>query len=49
MEEYLKDNGNVCLENAPFGDSVYGNFVRMSKNSQMKKLDLGGGKGKKFE
>ena len=38
----------MCLENAPFGNSVY-DFVRMSKNSLMKKFCLGDGGEKKFE
>ena len=46
-EEYLKDNKNIYIENARLG--AYGNFVRMSKNSLMKKIDLDDGKVKKFE
>ena len=48
-EEYLKDNKNIYQENANFDNSVYGNFVRISKKSSTKKLDLNVGKGKKFE
>ena len=48
-EEYLKDNKNIYQENAHIDNSVYGNFVRISKKSSTKKLDLDFGKGKKFE
>ena len=32
-DEYLKDNKNIYLEKARFGNSVYGNFVKQSRKS----------------
>ena len=48
-DEYLKDNKNIYLEKARFGNSVYGNFVKQSRKSLMKRVGLDEGQKKKFE